>query len=213
MATTRIWDNRVCETCGSSAYGKNDWNGSLMNTFLNGDYYNRTGEAATNGLKSSAQNMIGDAIYYLGGFPFNSSDTTEKIYEMERGTTVYSGRPTKWEGKVALMYPSDMYMTYAKTEGVGCYNQPMNSSVCGATNGEKSWVYNTNKLEGNSSYQWTWFLSPTSTNATYVFFASSSHLNNRYGNGRGGARPVVYLKSDIKIARGTGEVGSPYVLE
>jgi hypothetical protein len=38
-----------------------------------------------------------------------------------------------------------------------------------------------------------------------------------YGNAGafnyGGGRPVVYLKSDIKIDTGTGEVGNPYVLK
>ena len=29
------------------------------------------------------------------------------LYEKERGTTVYSERPTKWTGKIGLMYPSD----------------------------------------------------------------------------------------------------------
>jgi len=111
------------------------------------------------------------------------------------------------------MYPSDMYMTYAKTAGVGCYNQPMNSSICGATNGAYSWIYNTNKLENGSGYQWTWFLSPSSSIAYHVFGGYSSILLNLNAYIAGGGRPVVYLKSDIKIDTGTGEVGSPYVLK
>ena len=224
LASTRMWDNRNSEQYSSGNYGKNDWNGSLMQTFLTGDYYNRTGDAADNGLKTSAQNMIDDAIFYLGGWNYSSSDTTynaEKIYEMERGTetcvttgTCSGGtRTTSWEGKVALMYPSDMYMTYAKTEGVGCYNQPMSSSVCGTTNGAYSWIYNTNVLQGSSSYQWTWFVSPYAVNSLYVFCGNSSNLSNDYGDSAGGVRPVVYLKSDIKIDGGTGEVGNPYVLK
>ena len=107
-------------------------------------------------------------------------------------------------------------MTYAKTEGVGCYNQPMSSSVCGATNGAYSWIYNTNKLENDSSYQWTWLLSPYSSSALSVFYGDSSSLgslDNFSALYDGGGRPVVYLKSDIKIDGGTGEEGSPYVLK
>ena len=195
FATTMKWDSNVY----------NDWSYATLKTYLNGTYLES--------LSATAQSQIEDAIYYLGGFEGNKSTSTEQIYAYERGTTVYSGRPISWEGKVALMYPSDMYMTYAKTEGVGCYNQPMNSSVCGATNGAKSWVYNSNKLEGNSSYQWTWLLSPHSSYADSVFSGYSKLLYYHYADNTGGVRPVVYLKSDIKIARGTGEVGNPYVLE
>ena len=213
FATTMQWDNRVCETCGS-AWGKNDWNGSVMNNFLNGDYYNRTGTAATYGLKESARELIDDAIFYLGGFEYNTSTSTEQIYEYERGTATYNNsRPTSWEGKVALMYPSDMYMTYGNGVNNGCYNTPMNYSNCGTTNSNTSWIYRTNVLEGNTSYQWTWLLSPYSINADFVFLAYSGFLDNDNAHFAGGGRPVVYLKSNIKIAEGTGEIGSEYTLE
>ena len=217
LATTRMWDNRNSEQYSSGNYGKNDWNGSLMQTFLTEDYYNGTGEATSNGLKASARERIEDAIFYLGGFPYSTYDiiyNAEKIYEMERGTEVYNNtRPTSWEGKVALMYPSDMYMTYAKTDGVGCYNRPMSSSVCGSTNLVKSWIYNTNKLEGNSSNQWTWFLSSYSNQSHYVFYANLDNLGGVNASKLGGVLPVVYLKSSIRIKEGTGELENPYVLE
>ena len=90
----------------------------------------------------------------------------------------------------------------------------MSSSVCGATNGVYSWIYNTNKLENGSSYQWTWLLSPGSSYADDVFDGNSSYLDDfYYAHTTGGGRPVVYLKSDIKIDGGTGEEGSPYVLK
>ena len=75
----------------NSSYN-NDWTVSPLNTFLNGDYYNRTGDAATYGLKASARNIIGDAKYYLGAVSvdWNATapyGTTEKIYGEERGAT------------------------------------------------------------------------------------------------------------------------------
>ena len=209
LATTMFWNN------GSNINDWTDTNASLK-VFLNVDYYNGT---ATNGLKASARNIIGNAKYYLGAFEMNGSDTTyttEYIYSLERGTTCYNCNndvtKTTWTGVVGLMYPSDMYMTYAKTEGVGCYNQPMSSSVCGTTNVVKSWIYNTNKLEGYSSYQWTWFLSPSSTtNGAFIAFSGCLAYNNVFSTS-GGVRPVVYLKSDIKITEGTGEKSSPFKL-
>ena len=214
FATTMQWDNRNSEQYSSGNYGKNDWNGSVMNNFLNGDYYNRTGNAETYGLKASARELIDDAIFYLGGFEYNTSTSTEQIYGYERGTARYNDtRPTSWEGKVALMYPSDMYMTYGNGVNNGCYNTPMNSSNCGATNSNTSWIYKTNVLEGNTSYQLTWLLSPYSSDSYFVFNARSDGLGYAYAYFAGGGRPVVYLKSNIKIADGTGEVGSPYTLE
>ena len=199
FASTIAWDSS----------NVNDWSNASLKTYLNGTYYDS--------LSATAKGQIEDAIYYLGGWAWSNSDTTyttEKIYEMERGTVTYNNsRPTSWEGKVALMYPSDMYMTYAKTAGVGCYNQPMSSSVCGSTNGAYSWIYNTNKLENGSSYQWTWLLSPNSSIADGVFNGYSSNLYDGNASSTGGGRPVVYLKSDIKIDTGTGEVGNPYVLK
>ena len=203
FATKMAWDNNNI----------NDWTNASLKTFLNGDYYNNTGHAQTNGygLKASARDMIDDAIFYLGGFEYNTSTSTEQIYEYERGTATYNNsRPTSWEGKVALMYPSDMYMTYGNGVNNGCYNTPMNSSNCGATNSNTSWIYKTNVLEGNTSNQWTWLLSPCSS---YAVFGAGSDILYYYGaNFTGGGRPVVYLKSNIKIAGGTGEVGSEYTL-
>ena len=219
FATDMYWNN------GSS---NNDWtdsNASLKN-FLNGDYYNRTGDAATYGLKSSAQGMIDDAVFYLGGATYDSTTnygSTEDVYAWERGTTTCgacNSDTTKltWTGKVALMYPSDEYMVYGNGVDNNCYNDP---AFCysGATpvgSPTTGWVYNSNILEGESSVSNTWLLSPDSGDTSFAFFANSagdlySHgVHNRYSNG---VRPVVYLKSSVKIAGGTGEVGSPYVLD
>ena len=193
----------------------NDWTVSPLNTFLNGDYYNRTGDAATYGLKASARGMIGDAKYYLGGNN-TTLGTTEEIYAWERGTTVCgacNSDTTKltWTGKVALMYPSDEYMVYGNGVNATCYSSP---SGCSGTNAQTGWVYNSNKLNG--SIVTTWLLSPNSSNYDIAFYAlSDGRLNNRsvVDNAPSGVRPVVYLKSNIKIADGTGEVGSEYTLE
>ena len=217
FATRMMWDD---DTDG--AY-KNDWtdsNASLKN-FLNGDYYNRTNDAATYGLKASAQNMIDDAVFYLGGRAYDSTihyGSTEEVYAWERGTTpcgACNSDATKltWTGKVALMYPSDEYMVYGNGVNATCYNDPYqcDSSTIAST----GWVYNSNILEGQSSPTYTWLLSPGSGYTFYEFNANSDG-NLSYVNGvfnAYAARPVVYLKSNIKIAGGTGEVGSEYTLE
>ena len=195
----------------------NDWSVSPLNTFLNGDYYNASGDASTYGLKASAKSMIGDAVYYLGAVSYNSGfGTTEKIYGEERGTTVCgacNSDTTKltWTGIVGLMYPSDEYMVYGNGVNATCYDSP---SGCSGTNVTTGWVFNSNVLEGLSSPEHTWLLSSRAGNSYDVLFAYSGgnlYYGNSYNNA--GVRPVVYLKSNIKIADGTGEVGSPYTLE
>ena len=121
------------------------------------------------------------------------------------------------------MYPSDQYMTYAKGVDDTCYNDPYNCSekepwgspkTSNIGYPTKGWIHNTNKLEGSTSQQVTWLLSPYSGPSTHVFYAhSGGSLDGNGANYAGGGRPVVYLKSDIKIDTGTGEVGNPYVLK
>ena len=206
------WNN------ASNGNGYNDWtaDNATLKLFLNGDYYNRTGDAATYGLKASAKSMIGDAVYYLGAVSYNSGfGTTEEIYAWERGTTVCgacNSDTTKltWTGKVALMYPSDEYMVYGNGVNATCYSSP---SGCSGTNAQTGWVYNSNKLNG--SIFTTWLLSPYSSYYSCAFYAFTDGTLSRsdVNYGSHGVRPVVYLKSNIKIADGTGEVGSPYTLE
>ena len=211
FATGMVWNTN----------GQNDWtdtNASLKN-FLNGDYYNRSGDAATYGLKSSAKNIIDDAVYYLGASAYDSTThfgSAEEVYAWERGNTTCgacNSDTTKltWTGKVGLMYPSDEYMVYGNGVNATCYNDPYN---CNSTRASTGWVYNSNKQEGQSSPTDTWFLSPYSSSANSVFGAYSSGtlddnlvINNTYG-----VRPVVYLKSSVQIDSGTGTQLDPYKL-
>ena len=65
----------------------------------------------------------------------------------------------------------------------------------------------------NSAYQWTF--SPYSGDANRVFRVSSDgYVANRYAGHSGGVRPVLFLKSDVVIAGGTGEsIENAYTLK
>ncbi|MBQ9318970.1 MAG: hypothetical protein IJR82_05000 [Bacilli bacterium] len=197
---------------------KNDWTISDLKTFLNGDYYNRSGDAVTYGLKASARSIIDDAKYYLGAFK-EGGVTTEQLYANERGTTVCgacSSDTTKltWIGKVGLMYPSDEYMVYGNGVNDTCYTKP---NYCRTLNGglpETGWVYKSNVLEGQTSPYSTAFLSSRAGTSTHVLYVhSDGNLSNNLSYISHGVRPVVYLKSDIKITDGDGSKGSPYKLK
>ena len=194
----------------------NDWTVSPLNTFLNGDYYNASGDAATYGLKASARGMIGNAVYYLGASNYPGV-TTEQLYTAERGATVCgacNSDTTKltWTGIVGLMYPSDEYMVYGNGVNARCYDNPYG---CSGTNATTGWVFNSNILEGQTSKVNTWLLSSSAGTSSNVFYANSDGY--LYGYDRSlyslGIRPVVYLKSDIQIFDGDGSLDNPYKLK
>ena len=97
------------DSLGSIAWDSNnvnDWSTASLQTILNGDYYN--GTYATGAFKNdSTRNAIESVVWNLGGSSTYNDVTASMFYERERGTTVYTDRPTTWTGKIALMYPSD----------------------------------------------------------------------------------------------------------
>ena len=128
------WDNKASGTGSSTSdWGSNDWGDSALQQVLNsGAYYNRTsGEcpygsngATTScdfssiGLTETAKAMIGNAKWNLGGtvnYTSSSDGLTSHFYGYERGTTVYTGRPTEWTGSIGLMYPHKLVHLYAST--------------------------------------------------------------------------------------------------
>ena len=176
----------------------NEWSTATLNTYLNGDYYN--------GIDATSRSMIADIKYYLGGSSAYNNLKGEDYYNFERGTTVYSGRSTSWNGKIALMYPSDYSYTYALGVDNKCYTDGFDcDGSSGKTNG---WIYNTNS---NSSQ---WLLSPDSAGSFSAFYLLASGFVN-YGNSNysHGVRPSLYLVSNIKIDSGEGTEQSPYQLK
>ena len=221
------WDNKPSGTGSStSRYGSNDWSDSALQIVLNeGAYWNRTSGtcpigqngATTNcdfsntGLTNNAKSMIETVTWKLGGSSTYYDVTASMFYERERGTTVYTGRPTEWVGEVGLMYPSDYgYSTSggATTDRATClatelYNWMSSTGFSDCYNND--WLY-------NGSLQWT--LTPSSSYSTDVFGVNNNgNLFVNYAtDGVYGARPSVYLKSNISISGGTGTSTDPYTL-
>ena len=221
------WDNKPSGTGSStSSYGSNDWSDSALQVVLNeGTYYNRTSGtcpsgrngATTNcdfsntGLTNNAKSMIETVTWKLGGSSTYDDVTASMFYERERGTTVYSGHATEWVGEVGLMYPSDY--GYATSGG-----NTANREACLAkklynwNSSSFSDCKNNDWLFDSSSYQWT--LTPRSSYSDSVFYVyyNGNLLNSSATNGIG-ARPSVYLKSNIVISGGDGSESNPYRLQ
>ena len=207
-----VWDN-------TPSSGSNDWSTSDLKNLLNGAYLN--GENGTGGeycygysttvpancdytetgINDTYRPMIENVTWYLGGHSTTSA-TAGAFYGYERGATVYTGRPTTWEGQIGLMYPSDygysvLASSCARTTKLGSYN---NENCAG-----QSWIY-------KGLYEWT--ISPGSVYNYNVFsLHSNGHLNNYSSASVGNsARPVLYLDSNVYVIDGNGSISDPYII-
>ena len=195
------------ESIGNMAWDSNninDWSNATLNANLNsGDYW-------TNILSDNAKSMIGDTLWYLGGSSTYNDVTASMFYERERGTTVYSGRDTSWVGKVGLMYLSDYgYATSggSTTDRNTCLNKELYNWVSSDFSDCKNndWIF-------NSSVQWT--ITPRASYYNRVFYVDSTGYAYSYNaSNTYGVRPVVFLKSNIKIVEGDGSSSNPYTLK
>ena len=223
------WDNKDTTTGAESAYGKNDWTDARLMKLLNpgyesettgGSLYYNSGSGTcysgqnnatkacdftSTGIKNDeTRNLISDTTYYLGGLT-DGEMFSNQVYEYERGTTVYTGRPTTWQGKIALPYPSDygyaVDLNQCKEKKLFEYSD----STCTLNN----WM---NAILGTSSARW--LLTPNSGASFRAWSVKSSgsvgttyFIYSAYG-----VAPVLSLSSELSIKAGTGSSSDPYQL-
>ena len=210
------WDNK-------GDYGENDWSTSAIQQVLNsGVYWNRTsGECpywsngatttcdfSTTGLTEEAKSMIDNAAWNLGGSSTYNDVTTSMFYERERGTTVYTGRPTKWIGQIGLMYPSDY--GYATSGGSTGRDTCLATELYNWSSSSYSDCKNNDWLYKRGTTQWT--LTPYSAYSNYVFRVGSGVSDNFASDAAIAVSPALYLSSNVKISGGDGSENSPFVL-
>ena len=231
------WDSS--DSSVNNGYGVNDWTdadamkllnpghdsesigGSLYYNAKSGTCYYGRNNATTScdftstGLKNdTTRNAIEEVVWNLGGTnTYNSASNglASHWYGYERGTTVYSGRPTKWTGKIGLMYPSDY--GYATSGGT-----TKDRATCLAKE-----LYNWDSSDfsdckGNdylfdaNNFQWT--LAPASADADLVFIVyRGGYVDNYDASNTFAVRPVLFLKSNIQVDKGTGAKSDPYRLK
>ena len=229
------WDNKNTTTGAEDAYGKNDWTTARLMKLLNpsdyytvdtndqglgqslyynsgsGKCYSGKNNATVNcnftstGIKNdNTRNLIAETTWYLGGWNSNSVYSNQ-MYGYERGTKVYSGRPTTpWKGKIALAYPSDY--GYAAEFGTDKCNGTLskyNDITCTSNN----W------MKGTFSSSYSWLLTPYSSDSSRAWLVGSS--GNVYDNNACyayGVSPVLYLNSNVEFRDGDGSVSNPYQL-
>ena len=213
------WDSS--EQAVNYGSGVNEWSQANLMTELNTDYIDTSKTSGTttwyngqnnakNGtyeysknIKSSSIDKIANIRWNLGGYRTPSASALN-MYNAERGTLHISNpsdgitRTNTWDGKIALIYPSDY--GYASTDTTCRSN--LNLSNC----------KNENWLFTNS---WYWTLSPSAGNSTYVFYVyGDGAVHSFSASNSGSVFPAVFLKSDVVIAGGTGEsIEKAYTLE
>ncbi|MCI6932195.1 MAG: hypothetical protein MR765_03555, partial [Tenericutes bacterium] len=204
-----------CDGSGSKAYCRDDiTEGYLSNlttgstTWYNNNYNTKNGTYDySKNIRSSSIDKVAKVRWNTSRAEFGASALNS--YNQERSTTLISTqsdnvpRFNTWEGKIALIYPSDY--GYAST------NEACRDSMNSKTNNvynckNENWLF-------NSAFQWT--LSPVSGNAINVFGVySDGRVDDDGAVDTCGVRPVLFLKSDVVIAGGTGEsIENAYTLE
>lgn len=222
------WDNKNTSTGAETNIGKNDWTdarlmkllnpgyesettgGSLYYNASSGDCYSGQNNDTTTcnftstGIKNAeTKNLISDTTYYLGGW-YDNSVYPNQIYEYERGTKVYTRRPTTWQGKIALPYPSD----YGYAADLGkCLNKQLiayDDATCTSNNWMKTII------APNSG----WLLTPHSDGSSLMWHGSPSGgvYNGLFAYYAEGVAPVLSLSSELSIKVGTGSSSKPYQL-
>ena len=230
------------DATGNNNYGFNDWTDADLMKELNGDYlntaltanknnwYNSYWDKPTNKplfrqtgvfdytkvIKSNYQNMISESVWNIGGNTWNPPYEGLPLldqYNKERGTITYqNSRPTTWTGKVGLIYASDY--GYAST-----FAECHENLFAGLTYDKEN--YSWDKTNGKcKTDNWLfrkkygyWTLSPDYGSSSGVFYVDmGGAVLSGYTYDLGGVLPAVFLKSDILIASGNGEINSPYRL-
>ena len=160
------------------------------------------------GIKNEeTRNMIAEATYNLGGWNSNSAYPNQ-IYEYERGTTVYTGRPTTpWTGKIALAYPSDYGYAADFNQCVNTRLSSYNDTTCTSNNWMKSIITNNGSRDG-------WLLTPESGNsyAAWGVYSSGNVFSGNRAYYAFGVAPVLSLSSELGIESGEGTSDNPYKL-
>ena len=231
------WDNKDTSTGAETNLGKNDWTTARLMKLLNPSkyytvdsndnnlgqilYYNGASgkcysgqnnatvdcDFTSTGIKNNTtRNMIAETTYNLGGWN-GSSIYPNQIYGYERGTKVYTGRPTTWKGKIALAYISDYGYAVDLNQ---CKDKTLNNysdSTCTSNNWMKTIITNNGSNPG-------WLLTPDSSSSTHAWDVPSDG-DVRYSSATYGAywaAPVLSLSSELGIESGDGSSSNPYKL-
>ena len=212
------------ESIGGSLY----WNSGSGTCYS--EYNNTTVSCSftSTGIKDKLKNLIDNVSWGLGTVDgitsFFHNVSTVKSYEFERSTNTgkicdgkYQGgvyctdtveRTTTWTGKVGLMYPSDYGYAISNGNTIDrskCLNVAMRS-----WESDLNFCYENNWLTKDDEFTLT--PSPRTEFDHDIFCIHNKIIDSYSAKAYLNVRPVVYLKSSVKITSGDGSESNPYTL-
>ena len=177
--------------------GSNEWSTSLLNKInLNTNYLNNIG--------TTWSNLIEDATWKVSGHT-TPEVTSSEMYTKEITNATKTYGPSKGTSKIGLMYLSDYGFAASPSAWTttlnGYYDKDANGTLIKTIN----WMY-----MGHDE----WTISPYSSNSYNVFYLNNNGYvsSTNYARSGYGFRPVLYLKSSVLYAGGSGTKDSPITL-
>ncbi len=174
----------------------NTWSESRLNTInLNKNYINKIDE---NGTKWS--DKISDHTWKVGGNTWDNiaGQTAPNAYQNEINSPATNKTVN---AKVGLMYVSDYGYAASSSTWSTALSSYNNANVTA-----NNWMY-------MGLYEWT--LAPQADGSNYAFIVSNTGYVDHSGvrNRAYGVRPVLYLKSTISYAGGSGTAAKPILVK
>ena len=213
----------------------NDWTIANLQTNLNnGGFYNNERTSLSSGLTDMSKELISTTKWYLGNA--NVSSNVTDIYKAERGSKIENGNQTIWNGKVALMYPSDyMYASENCTSISGSsfssctsdnwldngynthskywtLNSPISSSTLALTGKHSKAKFMVVDNPGEEEYYSPAIIIVGNKDISYNKIRSAGSYGDCFDR-EIEIRPVVYLSSSVEYESGDGSSSNPFVVK
>ena len=180
----------------NNGYGSNIWSTSLLNKInLNTNYLNNIG--------TMWSNLIEDATWKVSGHT-TGGVTPSEMYTSEITNATKTYGPSDGTSKIGLMYLSDYGFAASPSAWTTTLRKYSGNDVNGTSIKAINWMH--------MGYN-EWTITPHSSNGILVFnFTFYSDMNGIYAGAGFGTRPVLYLKSSVTYAGGSGTKNSPITL-
>ena len=174
----------------------NTWSTSLLNKInLNTNYLNNIG--------TTWSNLIEDATWKVSGHS-SIEITPSEMYTREITNATKTYGPSNGTSKIGLMYASDYGFAASPSAWTKNLYNYSDNDVNGTSIKTINWMY-----MGHNE----WTISPNSSYNLFVFGLDYNGYVSYYGANYGfGSRPVLYLKSSVLYAGGSGTKDSPITL-
>ena len=182
------------DSIGNSIFGLNNtWSTSNIATYLNNNSANGTPWSNFK-LNETAMSQIDNAVWYIGDSQYMV--TASQAYTNEQSAT--------WTGKMGLMSTSDYGFASSSCKDGAQKLYYYNNSSCTGSNWLKKGISEWTMIPDSST---------SFSNVLYVDSLGFVFANTISNSGPSfGVRPVVYLKTNVKIS-GKGTSSEPFSIE